>query len=190
MGRLFEGAIFDLDGVITNTAPLHEKAWRQALHPFHLSHEQFLRCFDGRSREAGLAAYLKDEDSSANPTWMATTMQRKALVYDSLIKAAGSLVVYSDALRALEFMASLGVPCAVASSSKAAPEIVRQAGLSKYFKTVSTGEIAKPQIYHDAARSLGLTLADCAVFEDSPHAVQLAIDAGAKYVTFVRKERR
>ncbi len=189
MGRLFDGAIFDLDGVITDTSRLHEQAWRESLHPFHLSPEQFIKCFDGRSREEGLNAYLIDSDGAANEAWKQTKLERKAEAFDRLL-IKGPITVYDDTRRLLDWLKELRIPCAVASSSKTAPRVIEVTGLAKYFRYVSDGTLPKPEVYKAAAAALRVPLADCCIFEDSPHAVSLSIDCGAKYVVYVRKDRK
>jgi beta-phosphoglucomutase len=189
MGRLFEGAIFDLDGVVTNTAELHFESWCEVLHPLRLTREGYEEYFDGRTREAGLGTYLRSIGAEANVTWIADKLEHKADAYDLRIIANSPLQVYDDTRRLLDWLGEINIPCAIASSSKRAPQIVRAAGLDNRFAWVSNGTTPKPGVYHEAATGLGLKLSDCAVFEDSPHAVALTIAAGAKYAVFVRKTR-
>ena len=56
---VIEAAIFDLDGVLTDTAKVHEAAWREAFWPHSISHEAYLKYVDGRTREDGIRTFLK-----------------------------------------------------------------------------------------------------------------------------------
>lgn len=182
----FSGAIFDLDGVLTDTARLHLKAWRETLKPMRLSEEDYARHFDGRKREDGLKAYLRAKNADANETWRKSVMARKDARYRELLLTE-TVRVYDDARQLIESLRGK-VKLAVASSSKNARMVLDSAGL-KFDAVVDGSGPAKPHSYVLAAKQMGVSFSECAVFEDSPDALMSAINAGCKYAVFMKKGR-
>lgn len=182
------GAIFDLDGVITDTSRVHERAWRETLAPIVLSTADYVKHFDGRRREAGLSSFLRAWDADCNAAWMADIMDRKDARYRSLIESEG-VKVYPDALAALRWLESAAVPRALVSASRNAELVLAKAGLASMFSIVLPGFANKGNAFQAAAAQLGVPIADCAIYEDSPHAVAMAIETGAKYAIYLRRDR-
>lgn len=180
-------AIFDLDGVLTDTTRLHERAWREALDPFPMTHEDYTKHFDGRKREEGLGRFLTAHGFETNQTWRDHVMERKGAAYDVLL--ANGVATYPDMELALQWLRMRGVRTAVASSSRKADAVLDAAFLSNLFEVVIGGEQPKPDSFKRAAELMGVPFSECAVFEDSPHAALMAMEAGAKYVVYVRKDR-
>jgi HAD superfamily hydrolase (TIGR01509 family) len=179
-------AIFDLDGCLVTTADQHERAWRQALEPLKLTHDAFLKHFDGRTREQGLLSFLASIGSQANSSWMRDVMAGKDAIYRELLRSEG-IEVHGDARTLLSL---LTCPLAITSSSKNAKAVIRAAGLSDRFKVVIDGNgVSKPECYTAAAEALGVPFSECMVVEDSPECLAQAIALGPKYGLFVRKDR-
>jgi beta-phosphoglucomutase len=181
------GAIFDLDGVLTDTSRIHERAWRETLHPIPLTTEAYTEHFDGKSRETGLLSFLASMSFEANSTWLSEALGRKDALYLQLIQSEG-VKVNADALKITDYLESIDVPMAVASASRNAGLILHKAGIANRFRTIVSGG-KKPDSFIAAAEKLGVPFSSCAVFEDSPHAVSSAIEAGAKYVVYMRRDR-
>jgi len=185
---MFKAAIFDLDGVLTDTAGLHEQAWRDAVYPMPLTHEDYETYFDGRSREAGLYSFLRAQLTEANEAYCNWLMEKKAKRYEQLLTEQ-PIKIYPDTAKMILSMFLEGKPLAVASSSKMAPKVMEVTKLAPMFAFISAGEAPKPKIYEIAAEKMGVPISDCIIFEDSRDAVTLAISTGAKYVTYMRKDR-
>ena len=177
------GAIFDLDGVLTNTAALHERSWHEAI---GVNHEDYLTHFDGRKRDEGLRRYFAARGDQANEPYMAHLCEHKDAIYHALLKTQG-VKAYPDALMIMD---ALTCPIAVASSSLNAKAVIRSAGLSQRFSVVIDGNgPSKPASFTAAAEAMGVPISECLVVEDSPDALMMAVNAGAKYALFVRKDR-
>ncbi|KPU84465.1 hypothetical protein JI58_03580 [Marinosulfonomonas sp. PRT-SC04] len=108
--------------------------------------------------------------------------------WQARIKAshARGIPLKADVIELLERLRSMGLPCAVATSTDnmTAQKHLEMAGILHYFQSITGGdqvECAKPdpEIYHAAAASLGLHPHDCAAFEDSDPGTMAAIASGA-----------
>jgi len=183
------GAIFDLDGVLTDTAALHERAWHRVT---GCTHAEYLSCFDGRKRIDGLRRFLESRSSCGNEKYMSDLCIDKDAIYQELLRTEG-VRVHDDAREILEVLGIDGAypcPVAVASSSRNARAVVKAAGLVDEFAVIVDGNgPEKPASYVLAAEQMGVAFSECAVFEDSPDALMLAIQAGCKYGIYVRKDR-
>lgn len=180
-----KGAIFDLDGVIVDTAKYHYLAWKQLAEqrgiPFTERDNERLK---GVSRmrsldiilELGGLTTLPDEEKEAMAAY-------KNELYLDYISRMGESEILPGAK---EYMASLrakGVRIALGSASKNAAFILERVGLSGLFDAVIDGtKVSKakpdPEVFLVACESLGLTPRDCAVYEDAAAGVQAAKAAG------------
>lgn len=181
MNLPFRAAIFDLDGVLTNTAHLHERAWHEVT---GCTHEEYLNCFDGKKRMTGLRAYMASRGDQANEPYLEHLCQRKDVVYRRLLGTEG-IKVYDDAF---ELLRVLDCPIGIASSSRNARSVAQAGGVVAQSIVDGDGP-SKPESYLMAAQELGVPFSECAVFEDSPEAALSAMKSGAKYVVFCRKDR-
>lgn len=187
------GAIFDTDGVITDTAVVHERAWRAVLdqaardhgvtdRPF--THEDYLEHLDGRPRYDGVSAFLGSRgidlpfgDPSDPPT--AETVcgvgNRKNEVFLEELRANG-VEAYPSTVELVRLLRSRGVRVAVISASRNCAEVLRAAGVAELFEQRVDGVVASelalagkpdPAVFLEAARRIGVQVDDAAVIEDS-----------------------
>ncbi len=185
-------ALFDLDGVLTRTAVVHEAAWKDAFdavlarypgqQPF--SHLDYLRYVDGKPREAGVRDFFRSRDielpegSPDDPVdtpSIAGVADRKNEALLTRLRADG-VEVYDGSARYLQACADAGIRRAVVSSSANTHEVLEAAGLTPLVETEVDGLVAKreglpgkpaPDTFLAAARELGLAPEACAVFEDA-----------------------
>ena len=182
-GRL--ALIFDLDGVIVDSNPVHEQVWRQYLRGLGIPADGELadRMYGRRNDE--IVRDLIGRDLS--PEEVFAHGAAKEALYREVMKAQlpGRLV---PGVR--EFLDShSGVPTGVATNAEPANAefILEEAGLRGYFPVVVNGHQVErpkpdPEIYFRAAALLGVKPRDCIVFEDSLAGVEAARAAGAKVV--------
>lgn len=151
----FEAFLFDLDGVITQTATIHGRAWKQlldellarqvartgaALTPFDLETD-YRRYVDGKPRMAGLLSFLtargldvpvgEPEDPAEAET--AHGLARRKDLYFAELLAREGVQVFDPAVALLREARARGVCLAVASSSRHCAEILRAGGLTALF---------------------------------------------------------
>ena len=165
--------LFDLDGVITNTAPLHYKAWKELADAEGLRFDQTMnKLLLGISREDSLAVILREN----NVTWSAEKKAEKCFWknerYKELLKTltpADILPGISDLLHDLQ---ANGVPAVLASSSKNAPAILDALKIRGLFTGIADAEQVqkvKPEadIFLSAAEQSGAWYTDCVCVEDA-----------------------
>lgn len=153
----FDGFVFDLDGVITQTASLHARAWKKLFDEF-LAREaaqtgaplvpfdpdtDYRRHVDGRPRIAGVLSFLAarhidvplggPEDQAEQET--AHALARRKDRYFSELLAREGVAVIAPAVDLLRDARDRGVRLAVASSSHHCAEILQSGGLTGLFDT-------------------------------------------------------
>jgi beta-phosphoglucomutase family hydrolase len=191
----YQAVLFDLDGVLTDTASLHAQAWKQAFDEFLAGahgegFQPFDRGFDyrsfvdGRPRFEGVDTFLRSrniilpwgtpQDPPGHQTICALGNLKNQLVGE-ILRTEGA-APYPGSLRLLERLAALGMPMAVVTSSANAGLVLEAAGIASFFTVRVDGELAaelglagKPAAdpFLEAARRLGAEPAKTVVIEDA-----------------------
>jgi HAD superfamily hydrolase (TIGR01509 family) len=180
---LFRALILDLDGVLADTEPLHQKAWDTALDGIPLD-----QVAAARTRWVGMASVdiVKELIRTFGLTVPAEELlARKRAAYRSLIKVTGSLVPFPGLRDELDNWR--GFPMALATSG-IRPEVLMVLeilGFAGLFDPVVTSDDVPrakpaPDCYLSAAGLLGKPPAQCVVVEDSAHGIQAAVAAGMR----------
>ena len=182
------GAIFDLDGVLVDTACDHFEAWQQMARSlgFELSPAQGER-LKGVSRPEALDIVLSIGRVSASESRRAQLAVAKNTWYLKRIEGLGQERLLPGARAALVELRRRDIPVALASSSKNAREILRQTRIDSCFDVIVDGnDITRtkpdPEIFLRAAAGLGLPAGACVVFEDAEAGVTAALRAGCRVV--------
>lgn len=183
-----DGVLFDLDGVITDTARFHFAAWRQlAQQAFGVSlPDSFEAELKGISRESSLQrivafAQLDGQYTVAQLAALATQKNENYVAAIKQLTAADILPGIQPLLVALK---ARGVPMVIASASKNAPLILDRLALSAYFTAivnpndVHQGKPA-PDIFIAAAQKIAVDPRKCVGLEDSVAGVAAINAAGA-----------
>jgi beta-phosphoglucomutase len=182
------GAIFDLDGVLVDTACDHFEAWQQMARSlgFELSPAQG-EWLKGVSRHEALDIVLSIGRVSASESRRAQLAAAKNTWYLKRIEGLGQERLLPGARAALVELRRRDIPVALASSSKNAREILRQTRIDSCFDVIVDGnDITQtkpdPEIFLRAAAGLGLPAGACVVFEDAEAGVTAARRAGCLVV--------
>ncbi|HLZ14959.1 MAG TPA: HAD family phosphatase [Candidatus Saccharimonadales bacterium] len=194
----YKAVLFDMDGVIVDSEPLHVAAFRATLKRYghDLSEEQYKQHFAGRTDEAGFKQYF---DFIGENVDLPTIMDEKARAYLEL--AADQLVPYPGVVEFIRDLAARKVPLALVTGSlRAEAEVTLKAfGLTDLFKAIVAAEDISqskphPQGYLKGAKALGSEPADCIVIEDAPSGVKAAKAAGMRCLavttTYTEEELR
>ena len=133
----FKGAIFDLDGVLVDTVPLHFKAWKKMFSEYgkNFNFDDYKEKVDGIPRLAGARAILKD--LSENELLEAAT--KKQGYFKELLNTDG-ITVYQTSRELIEELRSKGIKIAAISSSKNCPYILEKSGLDAFLDAVISGK--------------------------------------------------
>lgn len=205
--------LFDLDGVLTKTARVHEAAWKRmfddflrercagtAFRPFE--HDEYLRYIDGRLRLDGVRRFLEsrgiqlpegtpDDPPEANTVHALGT--RKNRYFLDTLRRDG-VDVYPGSVRFVEVAHDAGYRTAVVTASRNCDAVLEAAGLSGLFEVQVDGNVAQrdglrgkpePDTFLAAARALGLSPAASAVFEDAEAGVEAGRRGGFGWVVGV-----
>jgi beta-phosphoglucomutase len=176
--------IFDLDGVIVDTAKYHFLAWKRLADELKINFtEEDNERLKGVSRMDSLEIILqigkrklgqdqKDKYAALKNDW-----------YVSYIDKMTPAEILPGCLAFINELRSASISVAVGSASKNTPTILKRVGIENLFDAVADGNnVSKakpdPEVFLKAAKLLGKEPEECVVFEDAIAGVQAAINAG------------
>ncbi|MCL7753266.1 beta-phosphoglucomutase [Polaribacter sp. Z022] len=175
-----KGFIFDLDGVIVDTAKYHYLAWKKLANElgFEFTVEQN-ELFKGVSRKRCLEILLDIGKREATQEEFDTWMVEKNVDYLKYIENMDASEILPDVPKVLQYLKENNIPIALGSASKNAQPILEKVGLLPYFDTIVDGNnVTKakpdPEVFLLAAKQLGVKPEDCVVFEDAVAGVEAA----------------
>ena len=175
-----KGFIFDLDGVIVDTAKYHYLAWKKLANElgFEFTKEQN-ELFKGVSRKRCLEILLEIGKRTATQQEFDTWMVEKNVDYLKYIENMDASEILPDVPKILEYLKENNIPIALGSASKNAQPILEKVGLLHYFDAIVDGNnVTKakpdPEVFLLAAKHLGVNADDCIVFEDAVAGVEAA----------------
>lgn len=169
------GFIFDLDGVITDTAKFHYQAWKALADSLGIPiDETFNETLKGISRMDSLDRILAHghRENAFTPAKKEALAQQKNDHYVQLLEHLTTEDVLPGVVPLLQQAQARHIPCAVASASKNAPLILEKLGVRAYFATiVDPDSLSKgkpdPEIFLAAADSIGVLPQNAIGFEDA-----------------------
>lgn len=183
-----KGAIFDLDGVIVDTAKYHYLAWKELAKDlgfdFKESDNERLK---GVSRMRSLDILLEVGGIEANDEEKIRMAENKNTRYVEMLQNLDKSELLEGAEEYLLKLKSEGVLISLGSASKNAPLILDKLGIVHLFDAIVDGNnVSKakpdPEVFLKGAEMLGLEPADCCVFEDSQAGIEAARIAGCSVI--------
>jgi len=207
--------LFDLDGVLTDTASVHSRAWAEMFdgylrrragetgEPFRpFEPVDYDRYVDGRPRLDGTRGFLESrgidlpegtpDDPPGSPTVQGLSNQKNALVLGLL--ADGGITVFDGSVRFVRAARERGLRTAVVSSSANTAQVLAAAGIADLFEARIDGVVAAqrglagkpaPDTFLAGAEALGASPAAAAVFEDALAGVAAGRAGGFGFVVGV-----
>jgi len=179
-----KGFIFDLDGVIVDTAKYHYLAWKKLADQlgFEFTYEHNER-FKGVSRKRCLEILLDIGNIDATQEQFDLWMTEKNIDYLKYIDKMNESEVLPDVPRILNYLKELNFPIALGSASKNARPILEKVKLIHFFDAIVDGNNVTnakpdPQVFLFAAEELEVAPENCVVFEDAIAGIQAANNAG------------
>jgi beta-phosphoglucomutase family hydrolase len=203
--------LFDLDGVLTQTATVHAAAWKQMFDEFLRSRPEPFREFtqddyeayvDGKRREDGVRSFLASRgiqlpegtpDDAPGKETVAGLGNTKNEQVQRLIREQG-VKTYEGSVRYVEAVRDAGLRRAVVSSSANTHDVLRVTGIEHLFEEVVDGVVAAreglagkpaPDTFLAGARALGAEPAEAVVFEDALAGVEAGRAGGFGFVVGV-----
>jgi beta-phosphoglucomutase family hydrolase len=191
------GCLFDLDGVLTQTATVHAAAWKEMFDAYLRSRaratgERFVpfrdadydEYVDGKRRADGIRSFLQSRgielpdgapDDPPERETVAGLGTRKNEIVLRLIRERG-VAPYDGSVRYVKAAIGAGLRRAVVSSSTNCRDVLRAASIEELFEARIDGVVAErehlrgkpaPDTFLAGARELGLSASEAAVFEDA-----------------------
>lgn len=186
--RPVRGAIFDLDGVLVDTATYHFEGWQMIARGlgFELTAAQG-EPLKGVSRLEALSIVLSVGGVDVDGAQREALAASKDAWFRNRVSQMDSSAMLPGAADSLRWLQARGIPIALASASENAVQILRQVGLEHYFTSVVDGRAVRrtkpdPEVFLLAAHGLGLPPQECVVFEDAAAGVEGARSAGCAVV--------
>ncbi len=183
-----KGCIFDLDGVIVDTAKYHFMAWRRLAKElgfvFTLEDNEALK---GVSRMASLEILLKTGGVTVSDTEKEHLAARKNGWYVEFISGMKPDEILPGSIRLLKALRKEGILTGIGSASKNAGMILDGIKLRDMFDVIVDGnKIHKakpdPEVFLRGAEEMNLHPSECIVFEDAQAGIEAAIAGGMKCV--------
>ncbi|QRO86847.1 HAD family hydrolase [Kytococcus sedentarius] len=207
--------LFDLDGVLTPTAEVHQRAWGDLFSSFLAEHgeetgtehapwtdQDYFDHVDGRPRLEGIRTFLasrgidlpegSEEDAPGTHTVHGLGLQKNSAFLAALER--DGVDPYPGSLALLEQLAAAGTPVAVVSSSANATEVLAAAGIDHFFEVVVDGRVARaedlpgkpaPDTFLAACARLEATPDRAAVVEDATSGCRAGAAGGFAHVVGV-----
>ena len=174
------GFIFDLDGVIVDTAKYHYLAWKHLANElgFDFTEEQN-EAFKGVSRRRCLEILLELGGIVVDDAQFDRWLFEKNEDYLSYINKMDEHEILPDVPRVLNYLKEKQVPMALGSASKNAIPILKKVKLLSYFEAVVDGnQVTRakpdPEVFLIAAEKIGVPPERCVVFEDAIAGIEAA----------------
>lgn len=175
-----KGFIFDLDGVIVDTAKYHYLAWKNLANNlgFDFTEEQN-ELFKGVSRVESLKLLLEIGNKIISQEKFDQLLISKNEEYLEYIERMDESEILPDVPKVLQYLKDHNVPIALGSASKNATPILEKVKLLSYFDTIVDGNgVTKakpdPEVFLLGAQQLDIPAKNCIVFEDSIAGIQAA----------------
>nr|WP_289707199.1 beta-phosphoglucomutase [Enterocloster clostridioformis] len=179
-----EALIFDLDGVLVDTAKYHYLAWKQLADELGIPFsERDNERFKGVSRARCMEILLEIGGRTMSPEEQAAYADQKNGIYIDYIKKMDKSEILPGVTEFLTDARKKSYQIALGSASKNTALILERLELTPYFDAVVDGTKVTqakpdPQVFLQGAAELGLSPANCIVFEDAVAGIQAARAGG------------
>lgn len=183
-----KACIFDLDGVIVDTARYHFLAWKRLTDQlginFNIEDNERLK---GVSRMASLEIILEIGKLKLDENKKLEYATLKNKWYVEYISKMTPAEILPGSLPFINELRNAGIRTAIGSASKNTPMILERVGIKDLFDAVSDGNIISkakpdPEVFLKAAEMVNVRPEECVVFEDAVAGIQAALNAKMKCV--------
>lgn len=185
---MLKGVIFDMDGVLINSEPVHYRAWKEAMknRGTDLDYEIYKPCI-GSTNGFLMNILHENYGIDKNDTSLVREMEE---IKDRIVREEGFPII-EGVRELLERLKASGLRMAIASSSpiKYIRQVVESLDIAGYFEILNSGEFVAhpkpaPDVFLETAKALGLEPEECLVIEDSGNGCKAAKAAGMVCVAY------
>lgn len=180
-----KACIFDLDGVVVDTAIFHYQAWKRLADELKIQGftEKENENLKGVSRKRSLEIILEIGGVTVDQDTKDVFMERKNGWYVELISKMTPEDILPGVKQFFDQLQQKGIKLGLASASKNAMRILERVGIESYFESIVDGKrISKakpsPEVFLTCARDLRIDPKDCVVFEDAKAGIEAAKKGG------------
>ena len=192
--RYHDAVLFDLDGVVTDTAAIHQAAWAELFDRYSFTPHDYRHYIDGKPRYEGVRDFLASrgvelpwgaESDSPSEETICGLGNRKQELFAA--KIAAGVPVFESTVALVKLLRDAGVRVGIFSASRNCAAVLESAGLSGLFDVRVDGVIAAelglpgkpdPAVLLEAVRQLGVRPGRAVVVEDSEAGVTAARAGG------------
>lgn len=185
---MIKACIFDLDGVIVDTAHYHYLAWKRLAHElgYHLT-EQENEQLKGVSRMESLKIVLRLAGRIVHNGELENLANKKNKWFIEFVDQMTPGEIFPGVKELIRKVKEQGIKVGLASSSKNAKTVVHLLRIENEFDAIVDGNMIRhtkphPEIFLTTADRLGISAADCVVIEDAEAGVEAALAAGMKCI--------
>jgi beta-phosphoglucomutase len=189
-----KGAIFDLDGVIVDTAKFHYLAWKRLAEELGFEFKELdNERLKGVSRMKSLEILLEVGGLSVSDDEKLLLAEKKNNWYVEYISTIDESELLKGAKDYIVKLRNSNIKIALGSASKNAPMILNRLNITSLFDSIVDGnKVSKakpdPEVFLIAAMELGLKPQECVVFEDAEAGITAAKSAGMRTVGIGNRE--
>jgi beta-phosphoglucomutase family hydrolase len=178
-----QGIIFDCDGTLADTMPLHYEAWLTVLDRYGLAMDEDRFYALGGWPTKKVAQLLISE--SGRTVDVERLSHEKESLFEDLLHLVRPIGPVLDVVR--EYQGRLPMAVATGAVRPICEQILAQIGIAGAFDTIVSSEDVErhkpaPDIFLEAARRLAVAPRDCRVYEDTDPGIEAARCAGMKYI--------
>lgn len=189
-GENMQGFIFDMDGVIIDSEPIHSRVKLDTLQHFGLSFAPSdLEKYMGRTSRAMFTDVIREQKRQDLDVDAVTAYKHQH--YLNILAHGDGIGPVAGAVELIQSLHAAGVPLGLATSSnrKVIAIVIERFGLADCFQSVISGNELPaskpdPEIYLRTAKNLGLVPAACVVLEDTYNGVLAAKRAGMRCIGY------
>ncbi len=181
---MFEAVLFDMDGIIADTARFHYITWKKLASEFNIEiDEEFNEQLKGVDRKKSLEKILKLGNIKLTEEEVMHYCDKKNQEYVALLNTLTKADILEGIEDLLKDLKSANIRIAIASISRNAPLVLEKLGLSEYVDAIANPAEVKnskpaPDIFIEAARLVDTDISKCIGIEDSQAGIESINSAG------------
>jgi len=185
---IYRAALFDMDGVITDSMPLHYESWKLAFEPYGVGVDRmdvYLR--EGMTSTAMGREIARDKGRDLSGEELGKVVEEKTRIFNELARERAE--AYEGVHGTIRMLRNNGLKLALVTGSRreSVDAVLRKVGLEGAFDTIVAAEDVEegkpgPEPYLIAMRKLDMPALNCVVVENAPLGVRSAKAARVGYV--------
>ena len=195
LGAFVAAAVFDMDGVLTDTTELHYLSWIPVAEKLSIPFDRRrYDSFRGLSRPECLSLLLGERETRYSSVELHEFAEEKNTEYLRLVADMTPANLFVGVLELIEGLRERGAGVAVASSSRNTEIVAKRLGILPLLDVLVDANTATrskpdPEVFLLAAERMGLSPARCVVLEDAEAGVQAALAGGFRVIGIGPAER-